>query len=114
MASAVAFCAVPSSHLPTTSTTSHFLPDASSTSWMPLWRSVSTEVPATPRTSRILPPFGHVLDQPVAPEHAEALLVDVDVDRVLGVEDVVEGDEDDAGFLGALDHRARRPSGSAR
>ena len=73
---------------------------------MPLWRSVSTEVPATPRTSRILPPFGHVLDQPVGPEHAEALLVDVDVDRVLGVEDVVEGDEDDAGFLGALDHRA--------
>src|SRR5690606_37619532 len=28
IASAVAFCATPSSHLPTTSVTSHFLPDA--------------------------------------------------------------------------------------
>ena len=28
---------------------------------MPLCRSVSTEVPATPRTSRILPPFGMFL-----------------------------------------------------
>src|ERR1700677_10123 len=41
IASAVTFCAVGSSHLPTTSTTSHFLPDLSSSSWMPLWRSGS-------------------------------------------------------------------------
>ena len=49
---------------------------------------------------------GDVLDQPVAPELAQALLVDVDVDGVGGVEDVVEGDEDDARLLGALDDRA--------
>src|SRR6478672_4778673 len=58
IASAVTFCAVGSSHLPTTSTTSHFLPDAFSTSWMPSWRSRSTDVPETPRTSSTLPPFG--------------------------------------------------------
>ena len=28
---------------------------------------VSTDVPATPRTSSTLPPFGHVLDQPLRP-----------------------------------------------
>ena len=61
MASAVTFCAVGSSHLPMTSVTSQFLPEAAKTSWMPLWRSVSTEVPATPRTSRILPPSGMCL-----------------------------------------------------
>jgi hypothetical protein len=43
---------------------------------------------------------------PVGPEDAETLLVDIDVDRVLGVENVVEGDEHDTGLLGALDHRA--------
>ena len=57
----------------------------------------STEVPATPRTSRILPPFGRCLISHLAQQHAEALLVDVDVDGVFGVEDVVEGDQDDAG-----------------
>ena len=72
---------------------------------MPSWRSRSTEVPATPRTSRILPPFGTFLTSQLAQQHAEALLVDVDVDRLLGVENVVEGDEHDAGVLGALDHR---------
>ena len=50
----------------------------------------------------------------LAQQYAEALLVDVDVDGVLGVEDVVERDEHDAGVLGALDDRARTPSGSAR
>ena len=49
-----------------------------------------------------------ILDQPVAPEHAEALLVDVDVDGVFRVEDVVEGDEHDAGSLRPLDDRAER------
>src|SRR4029077_562471 len=58
IASAVTFCAVGSSHLPITSTVSHFLPDALSTSWMPSCRSRSTEVPETPRTSRTFPPFG--------------------------------------------------------
>src|SRR6186713_2128263 len=58
IASAVTFCAVGSSHLPMTSTTSHFLPDALNTSWMPSWRSRSTEVPETPRTSSTLPPLG--------------------------------------------------------
>ena len=48
--------------------------------------------------------IGHLVDQPMTPEFAEALLVDVDVDRVLGVENVVEGDKDHAGILGALDH----------
>ena len=47
---------------------------------------------------------GQVLDQPVGPEHAEALLVDVDIDRILGIENVIEGDEDDSGVLGPLDH----------
>ena len=66
IASAVTFWAVGSSHLPSTSTTSHFLPDAAKVSWMPLWRSVSTEVPATPRTSRILPPSGRCLTSQLA------------------------------------------------
>ena len=35
MASAVTFCAVGSSHLPITSTTSHFFPEAFSTSFRP-------------------------------------------------------------------------------
>ena len=47
--------------------------------------------------------FRQMLGQPVRPQHAEALLVDIDVDGVLGVENVVEGDQHDAGFLGALD-----------
>src|SRR5580765_1573191 len=58
IASAVTFCAVGSSHLPITSTVSHFLPEALNTSWMPSCRSRSTEVPETPRTSSTLPPFG--------------------------------------------------------
>src|SRR6476646_11815570 len=58
IASAVTFCAVGSSHLPITSTVSHFLPDAFSTSWIPSWRSRSTDVPETPRTSSTLPPLG--------------------------------------------------------
>ena len=40
---------------------------------------------------------GDMLDQPIGPEHAQALLVDVDIDGVFGVENVVEGDEDHAG-----------------
>src|SRR4029434_9655173 len=55
IASAVTFCAVGSSHLPMTSTTSHFFPDALNTSWMPSWRSRSTDVPDTTRTSSTLP-----------------------------------------------------------
>ncbi len=47
-----------------------------------------------------------VIDQPLRPELAEAFLVDVHVDRVFGVENVVERDEDDAGFLGPLDDGA--------
>src|SRR4029453_14280815 len=58
MAWAGPFCAVGSSPLPMTSTTSHFLPDPLNTSWMPSWRSRSTDVPDTPRTSSTLPPFG--------------------------------------------------------
>src|SRR5262245_37143585 len=100
IASAVTFCAVGSSHLPMTSTTSHFLPDFLNTSWMPSCRSRSTDVPETPRTSSPLPPFG-----PVDPE---AFLVDVDVDCFLGVEDVVERDQHDARVVGALDHRLER------
>src|ERR1700733_11672680 len=61
IASAVTFWAVGSSHLPLTSTTSHFLPDLSSVSWMPSCRSRSTDVPDTPRISRILPPLGTFL-----------------------------------------------------
>src|SRR5258708_21441267 len=58
IASAVTFCAVGSSHLPITSTVSHFLPHALRTSWIPSWRSRSTDVRATPRPSSTLPPFG--------------------------------------------------------
>src|SRR5471032_3069047 len=58
IASATAFCATPSSHLPYTWTVSHFLPVAVIVLWKPLCRSVSTDVPATPRTSSTLPPFG--------------------------------------------------------
>src|SRR5947207_4522468 len=58
IASAVTFCAVGSSHLPITSTVSHFWPEALKTSWMPSWRSRSTDVPETPRTSSTLPPLG--------------------------------------------------------
>ena len=47
--------------------------------------------------------IGQMLGEPVRPQDAEALLIDIDIDRILRVEDVVEGDEDDAGFLGALD-----------
>ena len=49
--------------------------------------------------------IGNVLDQPVGPQDAQSLLVDVDVDGVLGVQCVVEGDQDDARLLGALDDR---------
>src|SRR5262249_8899562 len=52
--------------------------------------------------------IGDVLDQPVGPQHTQPLLIDVDIDSVLGVEDVVEGDEDHAGRLRALDHRPER------
>ena len=47
----------------------------------------------------------HVFDQPLRPVDAEPFLVDVDVDGVLGVEGVVEGDQHDARFVGAPDHR---------
>src|SRR5258706_15144725 len=58
IASAVTFCAVGSSHLPITSTTSHFLPEALNVSWVPSWRARAADVPETPRTSSTLPPFG--------------------------------------------------------
>ena len=74
---------------------------------MPSWRSRSTDVPETPRTSRTLPPLGICLASH-SPVDAKALLVDVDVDRILGVEDVVEGDEHDARVVGALDDRLER------
>ena len=45
------------------------------------------------------------LDQPVGPVGAEALLVDIDVYRILGVENVVKSDEHDTGLLRPLDHR---------
>ena len=56
MASAVTFCAVPSSQLPTTSTMSNLPPLRPSPRGSRRWRSRSTELPGTPRTSRILPP----------------------------------------------------------
>ncbi len=61
MASADTFWAVPSSQWPTTSTVLKVLPEAFSVSCRPLCRSVSTEVPATPRTSRMSPPLGSFL-----------------------------------------------------
>src|SRR5262249_57204874 len=67
IASAVTFCAVGSSHLPTTSTTSHFLPDLSSVSWMPSWRPPAAEGPLTPPSSTILPPI--VTPLPTHPAH---------------------------------------------
>ena len=45
------------------------------------------------------------LARAIAPVVAETLLVDIDVDRLLGVEDVVERHEHDAGVVGTLDHR---------
>ena len=48
---------------------------------------------------------GHVLHQPFSPVLAKPLLVDVDVDRLFGVEDVVERHQHDARVVGALDHR---------
>ena len=47
----------------------------------------------------------HVLHQPFGPVLAESLLVDVDVDRLFGVQDVVERHQHDARVVGALDHR---------
>src|SRR4030095_16646242 len=51
LARAVTFWPVGCSHLPITSTTSHFLPNDLKTSWMPSCRSPPTDVPETPRTS---------------------------------------------------------------
>ena len=47
--------------------------------------------------------LGQMAVEPFRPIDAKALLVDVDVDRILGVENVVEGDEHHARGVGALD-----------
>ena len=46
-----------------------------------------------------------MLVEPFRPVDAKALLIDVDVDRILRVENVVERDKHDARVVGALDHR---------
>ena len=51
---------------------------------------------------------GKVAGKPLRPIDAETLLVDVDVDRILGVENVVERDQHNARGVGALDHRLER------
>ena len=108
MASAVTFCAVPSSQLPTTWTTSQSPPEASSTSWMPIERSRSTELPGRPRTSRILPPVLpcglQLVDQELRPLAAHLELVLVDLHHRVGVEHVVEGHEHHVLAVGEADH----------
>ena len=52
--------------------------------------------------------LGDVLHEIFRPVLAEPLLVDVDVDRLLGIEDVVERHQHDARIVGALDHRLER------
>ena len=52
-----------------------------------------------------LPAIRYVGDQPIGPQLAQALLVDVDVDGLVGVERVVECHEYNAGGVGALDDR---------
>ena len=52
--------------------------------------------------------IGNMFRQPFTPVDAKTLLVDVDVDRILRVENVVEGDEHDARVVGALDDRLER------
>ena len=91
-ASAVTFCAVPSSQLPTTSTISKLPPAASITSRKPIWRSRSTELPGRPRTSRILPRAScpSSLSRNLADMRPISQLVLVDHHHLVGVEHVVE------------------------
>jgi hypothetical protein len=49
-----------------------------------------------------------MLVEPLRPIDPEALLVDVDVDGVFAIENVVEGHQDDARVVGALDDRLER------
>ena len=91
MASAVAFWAVPSSHFPTTSTTSNFLPDLSRTSLKPLCRSRSTELPDGPRYLEQLARVRFdLLQEPASSEAAEFDLVNVDCDRIRRLDNVIE------------------------
>ena len=103
-ASAVTFCEVPVSQLPTTSMMLNLLPAPSMTSRKPRWRSRSTELPGRPRTSRMLPDvLPHFVQEPFGRHAAHLLLVLVDHHHLVGVEDVVEGHHHDVVLVGEAD-----------
>ena len=103
-ASAVTFCDVPVSQLPTTSVMLNLLGAASITSRKPTCRSRSTELPGSPRTSRMSPDFLPDCSMIQSRRHAaHFLLVLVDHHHLVGIEDVVEGNDDDVVLVGEAD-----------